>query len=445
MSQRLSLSAGQPGRDRGRKRWVLARIPAQLPVLVSVLVMAFLVSVPSAAKKSKAKNRRAAADRAEIEATVRASTGNKEALAEVAVTLTGPGAELAATSDADGRFEIAVPAAAGSYRIHLLKDGFAPFDVDVELEAGQRYTYTFSLIDRSTGQRQDAAKAYNDGAARYQAGDMAGAKRQFLAALAADPQRVEAQLGLANVYLGEEDLAAAAAAIERFLAVRPDDLGAQRLAFEIYRRQGDLTRLEPLVAVFANGEQAANLAALIYNDGVAALKRQDEARAIGFFQVAHRLDPGLAEPLAGLATVQYNREDYAGLEHTLAELATVAPEHPRGHRLRFLLHDAQGKSEAALADFERYHQADAEGADELLMKRADLDFRGGRLRQARSALEHLLALEPDHARGHYLLGLVLASAEDLAGARQHLERFLALAPDDPEATTAREMLKHLGG
>jgi hypothetical protein len=41
-----------------------------------------------------------------------------------------------------------------------------------------------------------------------------------------------------------------------------------------------------------------------------------------------------------------------------------------------------------------------------------------------------------------MLGLCLA-ASDVAQARGHLETFLRLAPEDPDAPTAREMLQYL--
>jgi regulator of sirC expression with transglutaminase-like and TPR domain len=39
--------------------------------------------------------------------------------------------------------------------------------------------------------------------------------------------------------------------------------------------------------------------------------------------------------------------------------------------------------------------------------------------------------------------MCLVQQGDNAGARQHFERFIELAPDDPEVATAREMLSYL--
>lgn len=410
---------------------------------IALVIVALLSTTAANAKKPKAKTSRTSADRAEIDGTVR-TAGDDTPLGDVRVRLEGSTGVLEAASAADGSFEVVIPAATGSYTIHLERDGYAPFEAEVELEAGQRYSYNFTLVDAMAGRRQAAAAAYNEGAALYQDGDVAGAKAKFLEAAAANPDLVEAQLGLANVYLREDDLDAARTAVERFRAAQPDEPNGQRIAFEVYLRQGDSEKLATLVDVFRGTEQAASLAAQVYNDGVAAMRSGDNDRAIAFFDLAHGLDPALAEPLTGKATVQYNLEDYAGLEQTLERLDEVSPNHPRSHRLRFLLHDARAENAAALEAFEAYHAVDPEGAIDLLYKRAELDFRDGHAEAARTLLDRILALAPDHARAHFTLGLALASAGDTAGARRHLQRFLELAPDDPEAATAREMLPHLG-
>ena len=49
---------------------------------------------------------------------------------------------------------------------------------------------------------------------------------------------------------------------------------------------------------------------------------------------------------------------------------------------------------------------------------------------------------PDHAKANYLLGIALVG-EDPAKAKGLLEKFIALAPNDPDAATAKEMLQYL--
>jgi CheY-like chemotaxis protein len=52
--------------------------------------------------------------------------------------------------------------------------------------------------------------------------------------------------------------------------------------------------------------------------------------------------------------------------------------------------------------------------------------------EARDRLQHALALDPDLAETHAMLGRMAATEDDAATARLHLERSLTLAPDQPE-------------
>jgi Flp pilus assembly protein TadD len=79
------------------------------------------------------------------------------------------------------------------------------------------------------------------------------------------------------------------------------------------------------------------------------------------------------------------------------------------------------------------------GAVELLSGRAEIHFREGRRQEARAELLEVLEIEPDRARAHYMLGLIYAQ-DDTAKAREHFERFIALAPEAPEVATAKQLL-----
>ncbi len=56
----------------------------------------------------------------------------------------------------------------------------------------------------------------------------------------------------------------------------------------------------------------------------------------------------------------------------------------------------------------------------------------------------VLSVDPKNAQAHYLLGLVYLGEGANEETREHLEMFLALAPDDPDAPSAQEILSYLG-
>lgn len=57
--------------------------------------------------------------------------------------------------------------------------------------------------------------------------------------------------------------------------------------------------------------------------------------------------------------------------------------------------------------------------------------------------QRVLQIDPDHAQAHYRLGIAYVCTDQQALACIHLKRFIELAPDDPEAATAMDLLTYL--
>ncbi|RMH23597.1 MAG: tetratricopeptide repeat protein [Acidobacteria bacterium] len=414
-----------------------APTPARLRRWTALFAAALLVAVPALAKKKKK------TEHAELVGVVQGL--DEQPLAGAEVRLTGPDGEVvyAGRTDEEGSFEVWVDNAAGEYQLHLAKDGYAPFDTPLELTAGEGYNFTFKLLDDASARKNEAIRAFNEGNELYRKGDVAAAKERFLAARDADPGLAPPYLALADVYAGEEDWQQAKEMLERYRDLAGEDDRVLRLAFQIYNALGDKENERRVLERLRGTEHARPLAARIYNQGVALLQQGDHGAAAERFRAAADLDPTLAEPLVGLASIQYNAGDYGALAPTLDKLLQLAPDNVNGLRLKFLLYDALGETDKAWEAFEAYQAAEPDQAADLLYQRADMDFRAGQTAAAQRALLRILDLVPDHPRAHYTLGLVYASTGDNAKAREHLSRFLELAPNDPEAPTAREMLPHL--
>ena len=65
------------------------------------------------------------------------------------------------------------------------------------------------------------------------------------------------------------------------------------------------------------------------------------------------------------------------------------------------------------------------------------------MEKAYALFEQSLAGDPAFAKTHYMLGMCHINRGENADAREHFEAFLAMAPNDPDATTAKEMLSYI--
>ncbi|MFQ5349244.1 MAG: tetratricopeptide repeat protein [Thermoanaerobaculia bacterium] len=407
----------------GRRRAAMTR---------AAVLVALLAAIPAGAGRKAADGT--------LSGTVTAKASG-ETLAGVEITLRGPdGAHETTTTDRRGRFSIKVPA--GDYVIDLGREGYAPFEANLEVQPGVTQVVTVELLDAAAGRRGEAVQLYNAGIRAFEAGDKAAAKASFLAALESDPTLAEPQRVLARIHLEEGAWAAAAQAAEAFLAANPGDDQSERVAYDAYRHLGDPRVAELRRSLGADPGLAKKLAVHAFNEGAIADQQGHAETAERRFREALELDPELAAAHFGLATHQYRTERYEEALASAEKGLELEPASAQGRRLVFISLDAKGDAAAAARALDAYAAVDTAGAVEILFRRGEADFLGGDHDRAREAVAKILQYQPDHPHAHRILGLVYAST-DSELAKRHLGRFLELAPDDPESPTVREILAAL--
>lgn len=351
----------------------------------------------------------------------------------------------------DGEFKLEIPDPVGKYVVRFEKETFTAHEEAFEPQAGMKHRADIQMLDLREGQ---AVQAYNEATAEYTAGvkerkqdvaktKLAAAKEKLLAALAAKPDLFQAHLLLADIYFREAAYADAASSIELYLAKAPSEPQVQVLAFEIYDHLGDPAKRQPWLDLLSGTEQGKDIAPEIYNQGVAALRAKDQAKAKDRFETARALDPTLPAVYVAFAQMAYDAAKYQEAVAELDKLLAIAPTHAAGLKLRYFSYDALGDDAKAAEAFDAYGKVDAAGALEVLQQAAERDFKADRYKEAEAAWLKVLTLSPDLPKAHYSLGLCYAAMRQNDKAKLHLRRFLELAPQDGEAEAARGMLSGL--
>lgn len=190
-------------------------------------------------------------------------------------------------------------------------------------------------------------------------------------------------------------------------------------------------------------------AILAYNEGVSALKTNDLAAAVPKFEQAAALNPELAETHAVLAELylelKRNADSVAAADRYLA----LKPGDPRGLRARYDALKAAGdaaKVKEALDALMAADPRDPETAVRFFNEGAERT-RAGQYDEAAVYFERCVQIAPDDpkfAKAHYVLGLSWAKDDaKKAQAKEHLQKFLQLTPDDEDAETAKQLLEYL--
>jgi tetratricopeptide (TPR) repeat protein len=187
---------------------------------------------------------------------------------------------------------------------------------------------------------------------------------------------------------------------------------------------------------------ASERAVAIYNEGAEASQMGDTATARAKFQEAIGLDATLAAAHTALATLDLNEKNWAGAAAQAEKALAIDGADVKALRVLADAYAQLGDAEKAKAASDRLVALDPKAGAGDHYKEGIGKYNAGDTDAARQAFERALALDGEHARSHYMLGLCLAGS-DPAGAKEHFETFLRLTPGDPDAATAQEMLKYL--
>ena len=181
----------------------------------------------------------------------------------------------------------------------------------------------------------------------------------------------------------------------------------------------------------------------VFNEGVNAIQAGDFTTATEKFKKVVELDPSVVPAYSILGGI-YLKDSKAQDALDMAEKAlAIEPDNPKALLVQMKAFEMLGDKDKAEAARESYLKAVPEEATKQLLKEAEQSYNAGKMVEAKETLEKVMAQEPDNARGNYLLGLVLVNQGDNAGAKEHLQKFVQLAPDDPDADAARQMLEYL--
>jgi len=295
-----------------------------------------------------------------------------------------------------------------------------------------------------TSTSRPAIQAYNDGVAAFKAEDYAASQAKFQEAAEHDPTLRQAWAALSVAHLEQGHYQDAAATAEQAIALGSTDEAALRARWEAYRQLGDEAKAAEALNDLEETGRLAEEAKRIYNEGVALLKADDEEGAFAKFQEAARIDPNLQAALVAVAAtgikIGRNAESAAAAEAVLAN----DPENGAAIRARYNASLALGDENMIVDALVGLAAVEFEAARKGLWILAMAAYNAHDNEKTKDRFLKVLLVDPDNAQAHYLLGLIYLGEGENEETREHLEKFLALAPIDPEAPSAQEILSYLG-
>ncbi len=361
------------------------------------------------------------------------------------------------TSDKKGKFLLVVQSPQFLYQMQFDKPGYQSFKQDMQLRATEMLREEFPM-DRASAEAveavadpalaaievgNEAINAYNKGVAAQRAGDLSTARTKLEQALAVQEDLAVAHIALSQVLLDQGEYATAARHAERGLELQAGSLDALQVRYDAYRALGEEEKAEAASAALTQAQDAAAAAFRLYNEGGEAFAAGDKDTALAKFQQAAELDPTIFDAHHATATLLAARGEYAAAKPAVEAALALRPNEVRTLRVAYDTYRELGRDEELRDIATRLAEADPEFGAIGLLQQGNRLFQAGNSAEAKPLMEQALALDPDLAKAHYLLGLVLVNEGDNAGAKAHFQKFLALAPDDPDAASAQGMMEYL--
>lgn len=389
-----------------------------------------------------------------LQAQVVDAEGNPVPDVQVEITQEQIGYRDTEKTDKKGRFSILVLDATRTYTFEFSKEGMPKVVDTLKLEPGSVTRHTFTLTPQASAApagearvpsgRNRAVNTFNEGVIALQGGDKAAALAKFEAAVELDPEMPQPYSVLGSLYLEAKEYDRAIAASEKLLELSPDDPAALIVLYDAHEAKGETATAQQYLERLGSAGGGTDAAIRVFNAGADAARSGDLDTAITLFAKAVEIDSELAPAHAASARLLLARERYEEALAAAERALDIDPDLVEVQRVRYEAYRRLGQEEKALEVFEELAAADPEGLAETLYERGRTAFQAGDTAQAVQALEQAVQAKPDHARAHYMLGLSYANADEKAKAKQHLQKFVELAPDDPEAGTAKEMIKYMG-
>lgn len=294
-----------------------------------------------------------------------------------------------------------------------------------------------------TGSTNAAVEAFNAGLTAQRDGDLATARSRLEEAVGADPDLAPAQIALAQVLLDQQEYDGALAGAERALELAPGRAEALRVKYQALRALGEGEHAEQVAAELEQAEDAVASARRLYNEGGEAFQAGDKASALDAFRRAAELDPSLIDAHHAVATLELAAGNHEVAAASAEKALALGSDDVRTLRVLYDAYSALGRNEELSEIVPRLAAVDPDFGGPKLIERAAELWNAGQAESAVAIARQALVVDGGLAKAYYFIGLDHLSKSRNAEAKAALERFVEMAPDDPEAVTAREMLGYI--
>lgn len=185
-----------------------------------------------------------------------------------------------------------------------------------------------------------------------------------------------------------------------------------------------------------------------FEEGVAASRAGNHDEAIAKFLRAAELNDKCYDCYYNIAYSQSQKKDLDKAEQAYKKAIEIKPDYAEAYSGLANTYNAARKFDEAAAASAKAIELTSAGAAgggnaDAMFNQGVILWNAGKIADAKKQFEAAIAANPNHAESHYQLGMALVNEGNLAAATAEFEAYLKLAPEGPNAATAKGILSTL--
>ena len=189
----------------------------------------------------------------------------------------------------------------------------------------------------------------------------------------------------------------------------------------------------------------------IFEEGVALSSAGKHEEAVEKFNAAAAISPSCYDCYNNIGYSYAQLKDWDKAEAAYKKSTEIKADDAAAFSGLATVYNAQRKFDQAAEASAKATQlagslsasGGASGSADAQYNQGVILWNAGKIPDAKKAFEGAVAANPNHAEAHYQLGMALVNEGNLAGAATEFETYLKLAPDGPNAATAKGLVAQL--
>jgi tetratricopeptide (TPR) repeat protein len=187
-----------------------------------------------------------------------------------------------------------------------------------------------------------------------------------------------------------------------------------------------------------------------FDDGVTLSREGKYDESVESFNKALALNPKCQDCYYNIGFAFAQKKDYANAEENYKKAIEVKPDYAEAYNGLANIYNAQRKFDLAADASAKASQLSAAAPGALQGGNADalynegvILWNGGKIADAKTKFQAAIAANPNHSESHYQLGMALVNEGKLKEAGEEFNAYLKMAPEGPNAATAKALIAQL--